>query len=64
MRGVRNTDPGRTALPPEVATALARHLQAMIPLNRIGRAEDLASAVLFLASDKVRRHERRPLVLR
>jgi NAD(P)-dependent dehydrogenase (short-subunit alcohol dehydrogenase family) len=43
---------GRTAVPPEAAAARERRLQAMIPLNRIGRAEDIASAVLFLASDE------------
>src|SRR5580704_16738248 len=30
----------------------ARRLQAMIPLNRVGRAEDIANAVLFHASDE------------
>jgi NAD(P)-dependent dehydrogenase (short-subunit alcohol dehydrogenase family) len=42
----------RTAVPPEAAAARERRLQAMIPLNRVGRAEDIASAVLFLASDE------------
>jgi NAD(P)-dependent dehydrogenase (short-subunit alcohol dehydrogenase family) len=43
---------GRTAVPPEVAAAREHRLKGMIPLNRIGRAEDIASAVLFLASDE------------
>jgi NAD(P)-dependent dehydrogenase (short-subunit alcohol dehydrogenase family) len=43
---------GRTAVPPEAAAARERRLQAMIPLNRVGRAEDIAGAVLFLASDE------------
>jgi NAD(P)-dependent dehydrogenase (short-subunit alcohol dehydrogenase family) len=38
---------------PEAAAAREHRLQAMIPLNRVGRAEDIASAVLFLASDEV-----------
>src|SRR5260221_11347251 len=42
----------RTAVPPEADAARERRLQAMIPLNRVGRAEDIASAVLFLASDE------------
>ena len=42
----------RIAVPPEAAAARERRLQAMIPLNRVGRAEDIASAVLFLASDE------------
>jgi NAD(P)-dependent dehydrogenase (short-subunit alcohol dehydrogenase family) len=42
----------RTAVPPEAAAARERRLKAMIPLNRIGKAEDIASAVLFLASDE------------
>jgi NAD(P)-dependent dehydrogenase (short-subunit alcohol dehydrogenase family) len=42
----------RTAVPPEAAVARGQHLKAMIPLDRIGRAEDIASAVLFLASDE------------
>jgi NAD(P)-dependent dehydrogenase (short-subunit alcohol dehydrogenase family) len=43
---------GRMAAPPEGAAAREQRLKAMIPLNRIGRAEDIASAVLFLASDE------------
>jgi NAD(P)-dependent dehydrogenase (short-subunit alcohol dehydrogenase family) len=33
----------RIAVPPEAAAARERRLQAMIPLNRVGRAEDIAS---------------------
>jgi NAD(P)-dependent dehydrogenase (short-subunit alcohol dehydrogenase family) len=43
---------GRVPVPPEAAAARDHRLKAMIPLNRIGRAEDVASAVLFLASDE------------
>lgn len=43
---------GRTAIPPEAVVAQKHRLQAMIPLDRIGRAEDIANAVLFLASDE------------
>jgi NAD(P)-dependent dehydrogenase (short-subunit alcohol dehydrogenase family) len=42
----------RAAVPPEAAAARDQRLKAMIPLDRIGRAEDVASAVLFLASDE------------
>src|SRR5258708_36687014 len=42
----------RIAVPPEAAAARARRLQAVLPLNRVGRAEDIAGAVLFPASDE------------
>jgi NAD(P)-dependent dehydrogenase (short-subunit alcohol dehydrogenase family) len=37
-------------LPPEVAAASAAHYTARIPQNRFGSAEEVAHAVLFLAS--------------
>ena len=37
-------------LPPEVAAASAKHYTARIPQNRFGSAEEVAHAVLFLAS--------------
>ena len=37
-------------LPPEVALASAKHYTARIPLARFGEAEEVARAVLFLAS--------------
>ncbi len=37
-------------LPPEVAAASAKHYTARIPQNRFGSAEEVANAVLFLAS--------------
>ena len=37
-------------LPPEVAAASAQHYTARIPQSRFGSAEEVASAVLFLAS--------------
>jgi len=37
-------------LPPEVALASAKHYAARIPLARFGEAEEVARAVLFLAS--------------
>ena len=37
-------------LPPEAAQAAARHYTARIPLGRFGAAEEVAHAVLFLAS--------------
>jgi NAD(P)-dependent dehydrogenase (short-subunit alcohol dehydrogenase family) len=48
--GARVAITGRDAA--TLAAARERRLQAMIPLNRVGRAEDIASAVLFLASDE------------
>jgi NAD(P)-dependent dehydrogenase (short-subunit alcohol dehydrogenase family) len=41
----------RAPLPPEEATARAKKLQEWIPLDRWGQAEEVAKAVLFLASD-------------
>jgi len=38
------------ALPPEVAAATAKHYTARIPQGRFGNAEEVAGAVLFLAS--------------
>jgi len=37
-------------LPAEVAEASAKHYTARIPQNRFGNAEEVANAVLFLAS--------------
>ena len=37
-------------LPPEVAAATAKHYTGRIPLGRFGAAEEVARAVLFLAS--------------
>ena len=37
-------------LPPEVAAASAKHYTARIPQGRFGNAEEVANAVLFLAS--------------
>jgi NAD(P)-dependent dehydrogenase (short-subunit alcohol dehydrogenase family) len=37
---------------PEVAAATSERLNSMIPLRRMGRAEEVADAVLFLASDE------------
>jgi NAD(P)-dependent dehydrogenase (short-subunit alcohol dehydrogenase family) len=37
-------------LPPDVAAASAKHYAARIPQGRFGNAEEVASAVLFLAS--------------
>lgn len=43
------TDMLRAAVPDEAGQ---RHLAADAPLGRIGRAEDIAGAVLYLASDE------------
>jgi NAD(P)-dependent dehydrogenase (short-subunit alcohol dehydrogenase family) len=37
-------------LPPDVATATAKHYTARIPLGRFGAAEEVAQMVMFLAS--------------
>lgn len=41
----------KNGMAPEALSAFARSLQARIPLQRFGRAEEVAAAVLFLASD-------------
>jgi NAD(P)-dependent dehydrogenase (short-subunit alcohol dehydrogenase family) len=41
---------GKFGLPPEVAAASAKQYTARIPQNRFGNAEEVAHAVLFLAS--------------
>lgn len=41
---------GKFGLPPEVAQAVAQQYTARIPLARFGAAEEVARAVLFLAS--------------
>ncbi|ROO87085.1 NAD(P)-dependent dehydrogenase (short-subunit alcohol dehydrogenase family) [Actinocorallia herbida] len=61
-RGIRvNTiTPGPTDTPglsglapdPEQAAGLRRHLAAQVPLGRLGRPEEIAAAVAFLASDQ------------
>lgn len=42
---------GDTALFADVPGDVAKTLKSMIPLNRLGRSADIASAALFLASD-------------
>jgi NAD(P)-dependent dehydrogenase (short-subunit alcohol dehydrogenase family) len=42
---------GKMGLPPEVAEGVGQAMQAMVPLKRFGTAAEVASAVLFLASD-------------
>lgn len=41
---------GKFGLPPDVATATAKHYTERIPQKRFGNAEEVAHAVLFLAS--------------
>jgi len=44
--------PGWERLPvPDVVTALTKRLLGSVPLDRWGQAEEVAKAVLFLASD-------------
>jgi NAD(P)-dependent dehydrogenase (short-subunit alcohol dehydrogenase family) len=41
----------KTGVPPEVADAFKKSLAANLPLGRLGEPNDVANAVLFLASD-------------
>ena len=41
----------KTGLPAEAAAAVAKTIVQQIPLARIGQAEEVADAALFLASD-------------
>jgi NAD(P)-dependent dehydrogenase (short-subunit alcohol dehydrogenase family) len=41
----------RNSLLPEQVEALVQKLQSGVPLDRFGEAEEVAKAVLFLASD-------------
>lgn len=43
---------GRLGLPPEALEAATAGLRAQIPLGRFGRAEEIAGAAVFLASDE------------
>ena len=49
-RDHRDPHPTKIRAPPEVAAASAKHYSARIPLGRFGAAQEVASAVLFLAS--------------
>ena len=42
---------GKMELPPDAAQGVAESLKAMVPLKRFGSAEEVATAMLFLASD-------------
>jgi len=41
---------GRMGMPPEVLKETQRSIQAQVPMGRFGRPEEIAKAVLFLAS--------------
>src|SRR5713101_1783357 len=41
---------GRLGLPPEVLEEMAKNIQEQVPMKRFGRPEEIAKAVLFLAS--------------
>jgi NAD(P)-dependent dehydrogenase (short-subunit alcohol dehydrogenase family) len=43
---------GRLGLPPEAVSQLAEHLTNGIPMKRVGRPHEVASAAVFLASDE------------
>lgn len=42
---------GKLGLPPDMLQGFAQKLQASVPLRRFGRSEEIARAILFLASD-------------
>ena len=42
---------GRMGMPPEVLEETTKSIQALVPMKRFGRPEEIAKTVLFLASD-------------
>lgn len=42
----------KTGLPPEALDELVQHIRQVTPLGRAGRAEEIAGAAVFLASDE------------